>query len=193
MEAERHQTRAARANLRSVAIGCLAFFFLVIAVIVLLKNRTISRKNRLLAEQITEGIDYKEKYWEEKRQQIPAQAPADLNVLTDEQLFQYVNEVVVRDRLYLDSRFGRQTLIDTFQLSKERIGAMFSKGCEYSNLSDYVKHLRLQYATKLLVEQPQKSIEEIATDCGFNSHKYFSDRFRQLFSMTPTEFRRARQ
>jgi transcriptional regulator GlxA family with amidase domain len=114
-------------------------------------------------------------------------------VLTDEQLFQYVNEVVVRDRLYLDSRFGRQTLIDTFQLSKERIGAMFSKGCEYSNLSDYVKHLRLQYATKLLVEQPQKSIEEIATDCGFNSHKYFSDRFRQLFSMTPTEFRRARQ
>jgi len=193
MEAERHQARAARANLLSLAISGLALLFLAFAVMVLLKNRTISRKNRLLAKQITEGMGYKEKYWEEKRHQEPMQTPVDLNALSDEQLFQYVNEVVVRDRLYLDSRFGRQTLIDTFQLTKERIGAMFSKGCEYSNMSDYVKHLRLQYATKLLIEQPQKSIEEIAADCGFNSHKYFSDRFRQLFSMTPTEFRRARQ
>ena len=36
-------------------------------------------------------------------------------------------------------------------------------------------------------------IVQIATDCGFGSHKYFTDRFRQYFSMTPTEFRKARE
>ncbi|MBQ6747166.1 MAG: helix-turn-helix domain-containing protein [Bacteroidaceae bacterium] len=33
---------------------------------------------------------------------------------------------------------------------------------------------------------------QIATECGFSSHKYFSDRFRHHFSMTPSEFRKAK-
>ena len=192
MEAERQRLNTDKANLRSFAIGVIALLFFVFAGIVFLKNRTISRKNRYLAEQIAEGINYKEKYWEEKRAQTPVETPGDINALSDEQLFQYVDELIVRERLFLDARFGRQTIMDRFQLPKDRIGSLFSKGSEYGKLTNYIQHLRLEYATKLLIEEPQKSIEDIAVDCGFSSHKYFTDRFRQLFSMTPSEFRRAR-
>lgn len=192
MEAERQRLNTDKANLRSFAIGVIALLFFVFAGIVFLKNRTISRKNRYLAEQIAEGINYKEKYWEEKRAQTPVETTGDTNALSDEQLFQYVDELIVRERLFLDARFGRQTIMDRFQLPKDRIGSLFSKGSEYGKLTNYIQHLRLEYATKLLIEEPQKSIEDIAVGCGFSSHKYFTDRFRQLFSMTPSEFRRAR-
>ena len=151
--------------------------------------RIISRKNRLLAQQIAEHVTYKKKYWTEIRAQVPVATP-DEDSLTDEQLFQYIHDVIVRENLFLDPSFGRQTIIDRFQLSKERVGAIFSKSSEHSKLSGYVQQLRLEYAAKLLIEQPEKSIVQIASDCGFSSHTYFSARFRQHFGMSPSDFRR---
>ena len=191
LEAEHLRLNTAKANMRSVTIGVVALVLLVLAGVVFVKNRIISRKNRQLAKQISDGINYKTMFWAEKCTQVTAPVTDDINTFSDEQLFQYINDIVVRERLFLNSCFGRQTLIDRFSLSKERIGTIFSKGSEYGKMSNYVLQLRLQYATKLLVEEPQKSIEEVAVGCGFNSHRYFTGRFTQFFSMTPTEFRRA--
>lgn len=113
----------------------------------------------------------------------------DEDSLTDEQLFQHIHDVIVRERLFLDPSFGRQTIIDRFQLSKERVGAIFSKSSEHSKLSGYVQQFRLEYAAKLLIEQPEKSIVQIASDCGFSSHTYFRARFRQHFGLSPSDFR----
>lgn len=113
------------------------------------------------------------------------------NALTDEQLFQHINEVVVREGLFLDPKFERQTIMDRFNLSKERVGTIFSKGSSFTKLTNYVQQLRLEYAAKLLVEQPDLSIVQVANQCGFSSNTYFSDRFRQRFDMTPSEFRKA--
>ena len=84
-----------------------------------------------------------------------------------------------------------QTIIERFQLSKERVGAIFSKGSEHTKLSNYIQQLRLEYAAKLLIEQPDKSIVQIASECGFSSSTYFSDRFRKSFGMSPSDFRKA--
>ena len=204
MEAERQQANAARATLMAVGIGILALLAIVFALIVFLKNRLISRKNQVLAQQIADTLNYKEKYIHSqltiRNSQLPQtdneQGEANncaLDTLTDEQLFQHINDIIVRERLFLDPKFERQTIMDRFQLSKERVGAIFSKGSEHAKLTNYVQQLRLEYAAKLLVEQPEMSIVQIAAECGFSSHKYFSDRFRLHFSMTPTEFRKARQ
>ena len=112
--------------------------------------------------------------------------------MSDEQQFQYINDVVVRERLFLRPDFGRQTIMDRFLLSKNRVGAIFSKCSEHTKLTSYVQQLRLEYAAKLLVEQPELSIVQIAADCGYSSSAYFTDRFRQQFGVTPSEFRKAR-
>ena len=160
-----------------------------LAAIVIVKNRIISRKNRLLAQQIAETLNYKKMYWEEKRAQKPAIVP-DADIVTNEQFFQHINEVIIREKLFLDPKFGRQTIMDRFQLSKERVGAIFSKGSEHAKLSSYIQQLRLDYAANLFIEQPDKSIIELANECGFSSNTYFSDCFRQHFGMSPTEFRK---
>ena len=180
----------------AVLIGVIAY-----TVITVRQKRIISQKNRSLVKQITEAMTYKELYNNEKarlaeltsqdKNDQQSDVPNDLNAMTDEQLYQYVTEVIERERLFLDPRFERQTVIDRFQLSKERVGNIFSQS-EHAKLTNYIQQLRLEYAAQLLVEQPERSIVQIATDSGFSSHKYFTDRFRQYFSMTPTEFRKAR-
>jgi len=181
-------------------IELLALFAVIaLAVIVIVKNRAIHRKNQLLAAQITEAVNYKQMYWDEKRAQKQAQKQAqtpkpaavsdDLKELSDEQLFLHINEVVMKERLFLDPNFGRQAIIDRFQLSKDRVGAVFSKGSEHVRLNKFILQLRLEYAAHLLINEPERTIVQIAADSGFGSSPYFSDRFRQHYGMTPSDFR----
>lgn len=195
MEAERQQAKASRASLIAFAIGILALIVFAFAAVVIWKNRSISRKNSVLVQQIAEAMNYKELYLNEKQthEPEPVATNVDLGALTDEQLFQHINEVIVREKLFLNPKFERQTIMDRFDLSKERVGAVFSKGSDFAKLSNYIQQLRLEYAAQLLAKQPDLSIVQIATECGFSSHKYFSERFRLHFSMTPSEFRKASQ
>jgi AraC-like DNA-binding protein len=190
------QAKASRATLIAFIIGLLALITIAFSIIIFLKNREIKRKNRVLARQITEALNQKEKNLEEEKIIADAPnkeviAPDDLNTLSDEQFFQHINDVIVCEKLFLDPKFQRQIIMDRFQLSKERVGAIFSKGSEHANLSSYIQQLRLEYAAKLLIDQPEKSVVKIAAESGFSSKTYFSDRFRQYFGMTPTDFRMA--
>jgi len=176
-----------------LAIGMLALFSVtVLAIITLMHNRSIKRKNRFLAQQITDAVKYKKMYREEiiKQAQTNVETPQDPNTLSDEQLFQHIHEVIVQEQLFLDPNFGRQTIMDRFQLSKERVGAVFSKGSEHAKMSNYVQQLRLEYAARLLTTELDKNIVEIASECGFSSSTYFTNCFRQHFGIRPTEFRR---
>lgn len=194
MRRQEAEARALRSQIFTVAIAVLLMIALATLVWYGHQKRTISRKNRYLAEQISEAMKYREMYFEEHSCSIlPDSFPTCLSTLTDEQLFQYINNIIVNERLFLDSKFGRQTLIDRFQLSKNRLGAAFSKGSNHDNLSDYIQTLRLEYAAQLLIKQPEASIAKVAALSGFSSAQYFSSRFHLHFGMSPTDFRDARR
>ncbi len=53
----------------------------------------------------------------------------------------------------------------------------------------YIRHKRLQNAAKLLLEHPDWTISQVALEVGFNSHSYFSKRFRDVFGVCPMEWR----
>ena len=160
----------------------------------------------MLAQQIAEAVKYKEKYrllsdqLRERDEEAsarqpegdsqPAPAPTDLNSMTDEQLYQHIADIVIRERLFCDPNFGRETIMERFQLSKDRVGAIFSKAGGHSKISTYILKLRLDYAARQLLERPDKTIVQIASDSGFSSSAYFSNCFRQQFGMTPTDYRR---
>jgi AraC family transcriptional regulator len=52
----------------------------------------------------------------------------------------------------------------------------------------YLLQQRVERAKKLL-KKTDRSITEIALECGFNSHSHLSKQFRQLAGMTPTAYR----
>ncbi|WDI43765.1 AraC family transcriptional regulator [Bremerella sp. P1] len=52
----------------------------------------------------------------------------------------------------------------------------------------FLTRLRLHHACTMLNSRT-RSVGEIALCCGFNDQNYFTRQFRQVFGMTPTEFR----
>jgi AraC-like DNA-binding protein len=55
---------------------------------------------------------------------------------------------------------------------------------------DYLNDIRIRRAKKLLLAG-EKSITEIALECGFNSPSYLSDRFYRQYKITPSGFRKS--
>ncbi len=54
---------------------------------------------------------------------------------------------------------------------------------------EYLLSVRLEHAKQLLL-QPEKSISEIAYECGFSSQSYFTEQFRKEARMTPGKYRK---
>lgn len=54
----------------------------------------------------------------------------------------------------------------------------------------YIADVRMEYARQLL-DRGEKSIIEIAEDAGFYDLAHFSRTFKQYYSMTPTQYRKA--
>lgn len=60
--------------------------------------------------------------------------------------------------------------------------------CLHQTPAEYLQHMRLQAACKLLIET-DLSVTEIAQRCGFSSSSYFGAQFRQEYGCTPTRYR----
>lgn len=53
----------------------------------------------------------------------------------------------------------------------------------------YLVNYRLELSAKQLIETEQKIID-IATNCGFNNHSYFTRAFLRKYNLTPAKYRR---
>jgi AraC family transcriptional regulator len=103
--------------------------------------------------------------------------------LPDRQLLQvleYINEHLDRDIKLAD-------LAKLLDMSQFHFSHMF-KGAIGTAPYQYLLQQRIERA-KLLLKQKERSIMDIALDCGFNSHSHLSKQFRQLTGMTPTAYR----
>ncbi len=64
---------------------------------------------------------------------------------------------------------------------------VFKKVTGYSPI-DYLLHVRLAKAAEMLLKT-EKTISEIAQDCGFADSNYFSRQFRKSYNLSPREYR----
>ena len=185
---------------RNLLIGAFLLAMVSIGAVVWLRiqQMSIKRKNNILAEQIAEATKIRlenehlktdaEAGTEEK--QAPKELdPQAISNFTEEELFTYLSSIIRSEKLFTDPNFGRQTLADRFHLSDHRIGAAFARGSEHNSLPDFIRELRLEYACQMLSENPDMSINNIATACGFNSATVFCRYFKNKFDVTPTFFR----
>lgn len=196
----------------SIAVTIMALLILAFAIYVYREWSASRKKNLALVLQITEASEYKQQLRELKQAQAPQQPTtsesdqhqeqtdlakdetvsvniSDLTSLTDEQLFLCLRDLIENEQLYLKPDFGRQTLIDHTGLSKERLGAAFSQGSDSVSLPTYVRELRLDYAVRLMNNQPDMSIELVSQASGFANADTFTRNFRAKYGMTPTTYK----
>ncbi len=222
----------------SIASGILGLLVLAFAVYVFRQWRTTKEKNRILAQQITEAVEYRKSLTSNPSSQGPrsgefaihqqgegnskspdydsrianlakpdtgeAVSISDFTMLTDEQLFLCLRDLIENEQLFLQPDFGRQALIDYTGLSKDRIGAAFAQGSDSrsatiedaclskNSLPAYVRDLRLDYAVRLMNDQPDLTVELVSQASGFTSADTFTRNFRTKYGMTPTAYRQTK-
>lgn len=81
-----------------------------------------------------------------------------------------------------------EDIADTVALSKSSVLNIFHKNIHISPVS-YLVNYRLKRAAKLLVTT-QNSVSFIARDTGFENTGYFCRKFKEIFHLTPSEYRK---
>lgn len=94
---------------------------------------------------------------------------------------------------YLSLHFRQPLTLDdaahALGASRFHLSRVFSQQLG-SSFSDYLSFLRLNEAQELLLGT-DRSVSEIALDCGFSSQRTFNRAFQKLFRTTPRQFRAA--
>lgn len=188
MNTEREQAKAKHNEVLAWAGFILVILSVLFIIRLLIQRRAISRKNRVLTEQIMESMKYKKEINKKSKLQTTYSKlqTRDVESLNDEQLFDYLSDVIRRENLFLNQNFSRQVLIDRFHINERRIGAAFS--C-CGGLPDFIRDLRLEYACQLITDNPEMSISDVATASGFSNLNVFGRDFKRKYDVTPTYFR----
>ena len=82
-------------------------------------------------------------------------------------------------------------LASHMNMSQAYVSRLFKK-LAACNFKDYLVKVRLDNASRLLLEEPGKSISDIAAAVGFNTSRTFTNAFSTAFGMTPTEYRHSK-
>lgn len=73
-------------------------------------------------------------------------------------------------------------------VSPEHLSRTF-KSCTGFGFNEYVTLLRLRKAEEMIKCEPNKTISEIAYECGFNDGNYFSYKFKKMYGISPIKAR----
>lgn len=96
---------------------------------------------------------------------------------------------------YIHKNYSHPVSLDeiakTVMLSRSSVLNLFHKYLHTSPIS-YLVNYRLKYAAKLLVTTESK-VSSIAQDTGFENIGYFCRKFKELFQVTPGEYRKLQE
>lgn len=110
--------------------------------------------------------------------------PGKIENMDDQFLRRFLTQI---DAVYFDPEYNVEKLSDTLGVSR---GHLHRKMKELTGASpvEFLRNYRLNKASQLL-KQGELSISEIAYTTGFSSPAYFSKCFRQVYSVTPSEYK----
>ena len=112
----------------------------------------------------------------------------DLSAMTDEKLFGYLSKTIKDEEMFRRPDLNRSAVKEHFSLSKVRIGNAFVRGGGMG-LPEFVRNCRLDYACRLMVEQPKMSFTEVGYQSGYQRTTTFYHDFKARFGMPPAEYR----
>lgn len=163
------------------------------------KNRIIEEKNHIASRRIDELLLQREQLrrtWQEelereqaeqeKQEQEESPSPGNRQ---NRHIFQKMENTLLNAQTYLTSNYKREDLMELTHLNKNRLTEII-KECTGTTPNTYINHLRIEHAVRLMKAYPYYSIESIATDSGFNSKNTFYTAFREVFGMTPNEYKK---
>lgn len=109
--------------------------------------------------------------------------------MTDEQLVKWIDAQMDKLGLHRSPDVTLKDIAQTLGLTQRRvIQAIKSRG-EDNTLAEYLTTKRLLDGCRLLVEQPNWTIDAVAHEAGFGGTTTFRTIFRNRFGMSPKQYR----
>lgn len=105
----------------------------------------------------------------------------------DEKLFQKLTATIRHEQLYTVPKFGRNELMERFQLSSKRVSKAFSVAG--TSVPEFIRECRLEHARQLIVSQPDLQLTDIATASGFVHTSTFTVDFKKKYGISPSQYR----
>lgn len=147
------------------------------------KELNEAKKNTDIETPLTETVENIE---ESASSETPEKSES---ILTegDKMLYIRMNHEVQARRLYLNPNFSRKDLMSEFKISANKFSMLFKEfaGCTFSQ---YIQNCRLDYAVKLMRENPQWNFDAIAKEAQMSNGAFYSH-FKRRFGMSPSDFR----
>lgn len=106
----------------------------------------------------------------------------------DRALFERMHHEILRNRLYLRADFNKKELLKEFHIPANKFAPLFREfaGCSFTQ---YIQDCRLDYAVRLMREQPQWTLDAIAKESGMSNGAFYSQ-FQKKYGMKPSDYRR---
>ena len=98
-----------------------------------------------------------------------------------------IQKLIEHRQLYLDSNLKVTDIAKVFHLHRNDISACINtqKGCTFSQ---YINNYRIDYAKRLMRQQPGKKISTVWMEAGFGSEQNFFKTFRAATGLSPKEW-----
>lgn len=105
------------------------------------------------------------------------------------------NQLMQEIATYIYNNYEKKISLDgmanKFHISRSYLSKKF-KATTGFGFKEYIVNVRIKNACKLLLET-NKSITDIAFECGFNDSNYFGDAFRHVKGMSPNKYRKNKE
>lgn len=178
--------------------------FIVIALIVvgiigMRYNRTISRRNEQLNRILNTLNDYRaivaqgamtldEQEELAMRQQSGSITSKVISVDESQAFLVKMDALLNKEKPFTNPSFNQQSLADFMGVDIETFRQLAPRYEDPDRTLDYINSLRAEYAAKALMVHSEKSMDEMAGMCGFREYTDFTNAFKFAFGVTPTEY-----
>lgn len=112
-----------------------------------------------------------------------------------------IKEIDVNNRImqevatYIYNHYSERLILEDvakkFNLSRSYLSKKFKSVTSFG-FKEYIINVRIQHACELLLNT-NKSITDIAFECGFNDSNYFGDAFRRTKGISPNKYRKNKE
>ena len=151
------------------------------------------QKNRVMVKTIDELMTYRDLAYQQRPvTESPTTEEPTVNTIDAEHaLFLDIDSKVVSRQLYCDPGFDRDWLIRVSGIEKNRLATIIR---QYggTNIPGYINSKRVEHAVSLMKQHPDYTLVAIAEACGFTNQTTFIRAFKNMFGITPSEYRQAK-
>ncbi len=199
----------------SILITAVFFTFLVAAAISIYlsykQTNTIVKNNNLLADEVESQKELQHQLRNElkelKEQLKPKDRVSELqqeteslreNIkdtreMSDDELRRWIDLQMAESHMYANPDLSLKDIAQRLGLTQKRIKQLLKDDVRYGRLYDYLTKKRVLYATELIKENPQWSMDAISKEAGFVSRTTFQTEFKKRIGVTPAQYRQHTQ